>query len=185
MLPGTPVDIVGFGETSYGATPLSNTQKLHVLNTLVVDFDTPTTVGIFQSATGPGGTCDGDSGGPWIANFNGTDYVGAVTSVGHHCATSSVAARVSAALDDFLAPYLPVGAGGTGGTGAASGAAGEPGGGGSAAGTGGVGNGSGASQDNVSDSSGCALTPRASADWGALTIALLLALGARRRIVRR
>ena len=40
-----------------------------------------------------------------------------MTSVGHRCSTSSIAARVSAGLDNFLAPYLRAGPGGAGGTG--------------------------------------------------------------------
>src|SRR6185436_5085222 len=52
MAPGTTVDIVGYGEVDYASPPLTNTSRRHVANTLVQDFDTPTTVGIQFDSSG-------------------------------------------------------------------------------------------------------------------------------------
>jgi Trypsin len=173
MTPGTTVDIVGFGETSASSPPLTNTSKLDVTNTLVSDFDTPTTVGILMG-NGLGGTCDGDSGGPWIASVGGVDSVGAVTSVGHHCAQSAIAARVSAALGGFLAPYVPSGAGGAPGTGGSGGVAGA-----SAAGAGGSAGATPTSSGpaDSGDSGGCSLSQASpGAGASALYLVALMAL---------
>lgn len=178
--PGTAVDIVGYGEQAYSDPPLTNTGKRHVTNTLEADFDTPTTVGIYMSTTGIGGTCDGDSGGPWIVDVAGVDHVAAVTSVGHHCDQSAIAARVAAAASGFLAPYLPAGSGGGGAGGASAGGAG-----GSA---GAVSGGSGASNAASTDaSSSCAIPhpSRSRAGWGYALVGLALLSGRSRRFSAR
>ncbi len=176
MAPGSEVDIVGFGEQSYGDPAFTNTEKRHVKSTLAADFDSLTTVGIHQNLTDLGGTCDGDSGGPWLTSVGGVEYVGAVTSVGHHCDVSSIAPRVSSALGGFLAPYLPepAGSGGAAGSGAVG-----------AGGAGGAGAGGAPVSGNataVGSDSGCQLGVGRvrSGAFALLALGVLLATGRRR-----
>ncbi len=56
---------------------------------------------------GDTGTCNGDSGGPWLFEVNGTEYVAAITSYGdENCVDTGFSGINSQVQDDFIEPFI-------------------------------------------------------------------------------
>jgi MYXO-CTERM domain-containing protein len=103
---GSIVDISGYGVT---ANNQMNTLREHLPNTSIESADAL----LLEIDNSTSGQCHGDSGGPWISNVGGTNFVVGVTSFGNSNASDcggngakGDAGRVSAAYNSFINPYL-------------------------------------------------------------------------------
>lgn len=100
LTPGTQVDHIGYGLTSY---PNGSTSKRHhVIGSLSEVAQVQ--IAYNQPNSGP---CSGDSGGPNLVQTPGGERVAGVISFGdQECASFGVSGRTSSVYDTFIAPFM-------------------------------------------------------------------------------
>jgi uncharacterized membrane protein YgcG len=98
LAPGTQVDHVGYGLTSFPSG--QTTRRHHVLGTL--SQVTNAQISYNQPTAGP---CSGDSGGPNLS-LSPERIAGVISYGDEQCEVFGVSGRVSAVYDGFIVPYI-------------------------------------------------------------------------------
>lgn len=99
MVPGTMLDLVGYGTILNMA---NNSKRLHI-QVPIMEIGPQ----LIAFSGKPGGTCEGDSGGPAIVTVGGKEYVAGVTSYGvMGCNGAGVDDRVSLVTECFINAYI-------------------------------------------------------------------------------
>jgi hypothetical protein len=97
---GTPVRVLGFGDTKDVSAP-SGRRRQGTLSVLEVAANS------FRAGPAPGMSCVGDSGGPVLVNDGTREVLAGITVSGDvACRTEAVNVRVDALRDSFLQPFL-------------------------------------------------------------------------------
>jgi MYXO-CTERM domain-containing protein len=98
---GSTVQMVGYGQTATSGAGANNSKKYQINGKLGAAGGVPAVSALtLASPFGPGTTCHGDSGGPWLFTSGGQQYVAAVTSVGdQNCQQFGIGAHITAATD--------------------------------------------------------------------------------------
>jgi hypothetical protein len=106
LVVGQAIEISGFGMRNVRNILIENSQRRRAFNTL--DTATSTTIWLDQTyASGNGGACSGDSGGPIFATVNGNKRIVGVVATGDvGCNEFTGAVRVSNVNAAFIQPYI-------------------------------------------------------------------------------
>ena len=100
LAPGTPVRLIGFGDTKDASKP-SGQRRQGMLSVLEVSASA------FRAGPAPGMSCVGDSGGPVLVSDGTREVIAGITASGDvACRTEAVNVRVDVLRDTFLQPFL-------------------------------------------------------------------------------
>jgi len=100
LAPGTPVRVVGFGDTKDASAP-SGRRRQGMLSVLEASASA------FRAGPSPGMSCVGDSGGPVLVGDGTREVLAGITVSGDvACRTDAVNVRVDVLRDTFLQPFL-------------------------------------------------------------------------------
>ncbi|WP_224362821.1 S1 family peptidase [Hyalangium versicolor] len=100
LAPGTPVRVLGYGDTKDASAP-SGHRRQGMLSVLEVSANS------FRAGPAPAMSCVGDSGGPVLVNDGTREVLAGITVSGDvACRTEAVNVRVDALRDTFLQPFL-------------------------------------------------------------------------------
>ena len=100
LAPGTPVRVIGFGDTKDASAP-SGRRRQGMLSVLEASASA------FRAGFAPGMSCVGDSGGPVLVSDGTREVLAGITVSGDvACRTEAVNVRVDVLRDTFLQPFL-------------------------------------------------------------------------------
>jgi len=100
LAPGTPVRVIGFGDTKDASKP-SGQRRQGMLSVLEASASA------FRAGPAPGMSCVGDSGGPVLVSDGTREVIAGITASGDvACRTEALNVRVDVLRDTFLQPFL-------------------------------------------------------------------------------